>query len=181
MPGAAFHSLFFVNTSTVVPVVIGVQGYPTWQQSPLSLVLGVGLGGAEPVLDILRQAWNRLRWTWRLARQIAGFDPERRRVMDTAVRLIESPAYGSARTAVRMTATTLGLNEPAAWRAISHDLHRKHAWAENAWRHLHACELTEQLVRIDHSTLSNQDRTLVVELAYRGFAQSAVGSSRVSA
>ena len=64
---SAFHSIFFVNTSTVVPVVIGVQGYPTWQQSPLSLVLGVGLGGAEPVLDILRRAWDRLRWTWRLA------------------------------------------------------------------------------------------------------------------
>lgn len=181
MPGAPFHSHFFTATSTVVILPRGVQGYPTWQQAPLSLVVGFGLGGAEPLIERFRRGWDRLCWAVRVAWALAGLDPERRRVAQTVLGLLTSPLYPCARTAVRMTATTLQLNEPAAWRAISHDLHKKHMWAENTWRHLHACELADQLIRIEQSTVTNQDRTLLVELAYRGFAQAAVGSSKVSA
>ncbi len=188
MPGAPFHTLFFANTSTAVAVTVGVQGYPTWQQAPLSLVMGSGLGpllvGAWDrsgrAVAALRRGLQRTIWIVQAACVVARFDPERRRVATIALRLLNAPAYASARTAVRMTATTLGLNEPAAWRAISHDLHRKHMWAENAWRHLHACELADQLIRIEQSTVTNQDRNLVVELAYRGFAIQAHGSSKVT-
>jgi hypothetical protein len=164
------HQTYWVNSSTNVAVAGSVGGYPLWQSAPLSLVLGVGLGGAEP-LYVRFMTWVRqVRWALGTAWRLRRLDPERRAVLERTIVQLRSPTYTHARVAVRTTARTLRLNEPAAWAKLSHDLHRKAEWAENTYRHLHACDLTEEMLRADGSTTSNPDRNLTVELAYCGFA-----------
>ena len=168
-----FHATYWNNSDTNV-VVMGpsVGGYPAWQASPLSMVMGTVLGGAEPIYQSAKAGWLRFWWAWLTSWRIRRLDPERKRVLGLVIQQLHSTAYPHARVAVRMTATTIGLNEPAAWKALSHDLHKRHMWAENMWRHLHACDVVDAMIRADGSTITNQNRTLVTELAYRGFATS---------
>lgn len=166
----AFHTFYWENTSTVTSVVQSVGGYPLWQSAPLSLVLGIGFGGAEPLYQRFVAWLQQIRWALGTSLRLRRLDRERRAVLDRVVTQLQGQLYPHARVAVRTTARTLRLHEPTAWAKISHDLHRKYSWAENTYRHLHACDLTEEMLRADGSTTSNPDRSLTVELAYHGFA-----------
>lgn len=171
----SFHTQYWENTSTVVTTVAR-GGYPTWQAAPMSLVLGMGLGGAEP---IYAKAMVSLRWLFRLLRIIVRWSPEKRRALEKAISILDDPLYPHAVRAVKMTAHEPGFTGPAAWKGFAHKIHDRHTWAENQWRHLHACDQFERMIRADDSTITNQHRALMVELAYASYAQHAVGSTKV--
>lgn len=169
------HVQYWENSSTVVTPVSQKGGYPTWQAAPLFLVLGFGFGGAQPIVS----RWAGLiGWAFRLFRIIVRWDPARRRALGRAVTALDDVRYAHALRAVRMTAIEPGFSGPAAWKGLAHKLHAKHAWAENQWRHLQACDHADTMLRADGSTISNTDRAFMVELAYQSYAQHAVGSSK---
>lgn len=91
-------------------------------------------------------------------------------ILERALHTVQHPVYPLAARAVRQTATTLGFNKPQAWIQLGHALKDHPDWAENTWRHLHACELTDQWARQAGSTLTNPDRHLLVQIAYSGFS-----------
>lgn len=190
-----FHTFYWENTSTVVTPVITARpgGYPTWQSAPHATTICstiVGWPGAVPVL--IAKWWAVTLWAISFAvlavwtsrrlpthhrarlhaavKDLAAFDPERLAVLERTIAVLNHPLYGTASASVRQTATTLGFNRPEAWVKLSHTLKDHQGWAENSWRHLHACHLTDEAARAQGSTLSNRDRHFAVALAYEGMA-----------
>lgn len=170
------HVQYWENSSTVVtPVSNAVPGYPAWEAAPMSQVLGFGFGGAVPLLE----KWGAsLQWFWRLLRIVLTWDRPRRRALEKAIETLNHDLYKHALLAVKMTAHEPGMNGPAAWKSLAHKLNTRSTWAENQWRHLHACSELERMIRADGSTISNSDRAVMVEIAYQSMAQHAVGSTK---
>jgi len=108
-----------------------------------------------------------LRWWWTLGVRVSRLDVEQRRVLIKTLDLLESPAYPSARQAVRETAQILGFRDPKMWKGLSHAMKETPDHAENVYRHLEADRRTRQQTDI---ALSRPDLNLLVELAYHGFS-----------
>ena len=158
-----FHTFYWETFSTVVtpPPGQGRGGYPLWQASVIA-PSGLGMLGAW-----WDTQYARLQWFWRFLKRMHRLDTERRSVLLRVLETLESPAYGTARSAVRTTATTLGFNRPEAWKGLSRHLKDSAGRAENTFRHLEACRLLREQA---NSTLTNPQQHLTVELAYQGFA-----------
>ena len=189
----SFHTHYWEFSDTsVTPVAATRGGYPVWQSTPHSVTIGASLFGLPPdVPDILARWWAAIAglvvflvvmvWTVKrfpkrdrdrlmaAVQELTTLDSERLAVVERTINVIRTPIYDVASAGVRQTATTLGFNRPQAWVQLSHKLKEHHAWAENSWRHLHACELTDRAARDQGSTLTNRDRHFAVALAYEGF------------
>ena len=151
-------------------VVQLIRRLPGSGKAVLVRVLDALLASPEPYLsftvgaDLSHDAQSRA-----LASKDYAADAEA--VLDAVARALQHPAYGAAHRAVRQTATTIGFNSPQAWVKLSHTIRDHSAWAENTWRHLNACHLTQDAIAAQGSTLCNGDRHLLVQLAYAGFAK----------
>lgn len=171
----SFHTHYWEVSSTQAAAAPSVGGYPTWQRAPMSLVLGSMFGG---VLPFLERIGTTLVWAWRLGRIICRWSPPKRRALEQAVRLLDSPLYPHALRAVRMTAVLPGFNDPQAWGKVAAKLKASRGLAENTWRHLEASEQFDRMIRAEGSTATNCERACFVELAYQSFALQAVGSTK---
>lgn len=186
-----FHQKYWVNSDTsVTPTVISAGGYPAWQSQPTGVTLGASIW-AVPAPVLLTKFWALLAWAlsfvvfavWTTrrwpkknreaflatVRSLTDLDEERLAVLARTVAVLQDPVYRIAKDGVKQTAQTLGFNQPQAWVKLSHTLKDRSGWAENSWRHLHACHLTDLSARAQGSTLCNRDRHFAVALAYEGF------------
>ena len=82
------------------------------------------------------------------------------------LQMIDSPEYDAARDAVKATATTLGFNQPAAWKNCLKQTAHRTDWAENQWRHTEAV----RRLHAEYGHLKNPQLNGLVELAYQGYA-----------
>ena len=189
----SFHTQYWEFSDTsVTPIIPSQGGYPVWQSSPHSVTIGASLFGIPPdVPDLLARWWAAIAggiaflvlmvWTVKrfprrererlleAVKDLTALDAERLAVVERTINILRTPIYEVASQGVRQTATTLGFNKPQAWIQLSHKIKDHHGWAENSWRHLHACELTDRAAREQGSTLTNRDRHFAVALAYEGF------------
>ena len=163
MPTQWAHTFYWeFSDSNAAPVIqAGDGGYPHWQAAVIAPSL-FGVLGAW-----LDTHLARIKWLYRLVRRITRLDRERRLVLVQTLTMLEDPAYQTARTCVRETATTLGFNRPDAWKDLSREMKADMGRAENCFRHLRAMH---RLRVLHSSTLSNAQQNLVTELAYQGFA-----------
>jgi len=155
-----FHAKYWGRKFNAPPVPRIPQAYPGWQGSVI-------LPSLFGVIGARWDAWRaQLRWWWALYRRISGLGALQQQVLLKALTLLESPAYGAAKTAVRATAVTPGFNRPEAWLDYSREVKSEPNRAENMFRHLRAM----RLVRDAQPGLSNPDQNLLVELAYHEYA-----------
>ena len=160
------------DQSTVVipppPPVISKGGYPGWQAS---VILPSMFGAIGAWIDGW-VAWYR---AWRdIYDRVNRLPRNRRMLLWHVLTVLESPEYDHAKTAVRLTATTLGFNRPEAWkdygRALKDDARR----AENVFRHIRATQLLqESFAQAESSTnsrLTNPEKDLLAQLAYQEYA-----------
>lgn len=187
-----FHQKYWVFSDTsVTPIGTSKGGYPAWQSQPSGVTLGTSIWGA-PAPALLTKFWAMVAWSfsfvvlavWTAKRWnkrdrermlatvkiLTAMDPERLSVVERTMAVLNDPVYTLAKDGVKQTAQTLGFNQPQAWVKLSHTLKDRQGWAENSWRHLHACHLTDLASRAQGSTLCNRDRHFAVALAYEGFA-----------
>lgn len=158
-----FHTNYWEFSDTnVTPVAVVKPGYPAWQSS---VIAPSGLGMIGAWLDTWLERW---RWWKRFAPRVHRLNPERRAVLMRTLDLLESPAYGSARIAVRETSKILGFNKPDAWTHLKRELKDSPGQSENVMRHL---EAMRRVRLIYGSTLTNPTAHLVTELAYDGFTR----------
>ena len=105
-------------------------------------------------------------WMERLGR----YNAEQHQVLTRVATALEHPAWDRARQAVRECATTLGFNDPDAWRPYSRTLKQDPGQAENVFRHVKAVHALREALGAEGVLLSNPEAHLLVELAYHGFS-----------
>ncbi len=174
--GAWAHRQYWVTRSTVVPPPSsgGAEaGYTRWQSVPISM--NTGLAGLwDPLVEVAAWVWAvcaGLLGALGMAASLGGAKLKHKHALRRSVDVMNDPRYTIAVDCVAQTATTLGFRRPQAWSKLSHALKEKPHWAENSWRHLHACKLLDEAVRAQGSTLSNPEMNLMVELAYAEYQQ----------
>lgn len=190
-----FHTNYWEFSDTVVAAVtVSKGGYPAWQSGTHGSTVGMSIFGVHlppEVSDLVLRWWSTILWglsfialaVWTVKRfpkkereqlldavkQLTTLDPERLAVVERTIGILRTPIYQVASDGVRNTAQTLGFNQPQAWVKLSHTLKNRPGWAENSWRHLNACHLTDVAAREQGSTMTNRDRHFAVALAYEGF------------
>lgn len=189
MPLQWAHSLLWkARANTPAPVVATTGGYPRWQSS---VIAGSLLGGLMALRwDRLRRWWTRVTWVCSVARRAwrwsrtdqlewesllvtwEGLTSDRRLAMRCAMGVVQHPAWTAAQTAVHETAHTDGFNRHQAWAEVGHALKAYGWWADNLWRHLRSAHVVHHQV---NGSLTNPERSLLVELAYHEFAASGRG------
>jgi hypothetical protein len=144
-----------------------VPGYAGWQAAVTAglLVVAWALPTAWPAVllatapvtpPVTRPKWLR-RWLRRLERAL----PERLWLTWRLLRLVWSPTYALARSAVRQAATAEGFRDKGGWAQVAQRMGRVAGVSENVWRHLAAVESFGQVpVRTGHL------RGAALELAY---------------
>lgn len=161
--------------STFVPPPPGPSrgGYAGWQAG----VVSMGPFGYLAAWWSHWRLWARQRWA--LVQRIDALPNGKRLVLLDVLQTLESPVYDHAKSAVRLTATTLGFNEPKMWveysRAIKSDSRR----AENLFRHYRCVDLLQRSwAATDPSTctkLSNPQKDLLAQLAYQEYSRAPWG------
>ena len=158
-----FHEHFWGGPSTSPPPppsTIVAFGYPAWQASVVAPSLFGGLGAWwDHILDLAR-------WWWRFGLRVHRLNAERRQLLVHLLSTLESPLWSSAQRAVRDTATIIGFREPKVWKDLWMGLRANPGVAENAARHVEACNRFRRQIA---STVTHAQEQLIVELAYHDF------------
>ena len=154
---------------TGAPVSVG--GYPGWQTAARTqTVTGSAFG---PLQWLWERATGAVWWWWRwldIGWRARRWGTDRQWILVDVINTIEHPMFPYAIEGVVKTAKTPGFARPEAWARLSHKLKERGTWAENAWRHMNACDvMAERIAREGDGTfpVSNPNMNLMVELAYR--------------
>ena len=166
------HGQYWVDLSTFVPPppppVVSRGGYPGWQAG----VVTPSLFGA---IGAWWDGWTEwlVQW-WRFDRRVAALPKPRRDVLLHTLDLLESPAYTTARLAVRKTATTPAFNRHESWKPDWQRLKTHKPTQERFFRYVHACHVTVDRLP---STIRPDDLSLAVVLARQEYARVPWGST----